>query len=64
MKQYVEIHKEYLWKNIGTYVSHTFHSAVLEACQPEMLVIWSEITNTYFRLEIHVCGGRQQPSNT
>ena len=40
-------------KNNGTYVSRTFHSAVVEACQPEMLVIWSEITNTHFRLEKH-----------
>ena len=51
-------------KNIGTYVSSTFHSAVVEACQPDMLVIWSEITDTHFRVEIHAYGARQKPSNT
>ena len=46
---------------IDTYVSSTFHLAVVEACQPEMLVIWSEITSTQFRLEIQAYGARQQP---
>ena len=29
-----------------------------------LLVIWSEIADTHFMLEIHAYGARQQPSNT
>ena len=47
-----------------TLVSSAFHSAVVEACQPEMLVIRSEITDTQFRLEIQAYGAQQQPLNT
>ena len=53
-----------VFKNIGAYVSSTYHSAVVEACQPEMLFIWSEINDTHFRLEIHAFGAWQKPSNT
>ena len=53
---YVEIQMDYSEKNIGTYVSSTFHSAVVKACQPEMLVMLYEMTNTYFWLELHAYG--------
>ena len=59
---YVDIRKDYLQESIGTYVSSTFHSFRGMSCQPEMFVIWSEIIDTHFRLEIHGYCGRKQPS--